>query len=249
MTFGPLGTLAKDCLDVGLFTNNLEPMLEFWQHEVGLAFDHMLPVGGGVRQHRHDHQGSVFKLNHARGTLEQRPQREAGEGYLRLRVASEQIVEPCDRVDPDGNKVQLVPVGYAGIDQWAIEVACGGVDEFYRFYAAGLGLPKASNEGSDCAVRCGRSLIIGCVVPGLIDVPLAVSQQQSTEMRSLGFNYTTIQVQKVDQVHASVIANGGLEGREPTTLGDTARISFVRDCRGNWMELSQRASLTGSLSA
>jgi len=66
-------------------------------------------------------------------------------------------------------------------------------------------------------------------------------------MRQLGFNYTTIQVQKVDQVHASVLANGGLEGRAPTTLGETARISFVRDQRGNWMELSQRASLTGTL--
>jgi lactoylglutathione lyase len=31
------------------------------------------------------------------------------------------------------------------------------------------------------------------------------------------------------------------------TLGSTARISMVRDPDGNWIELSQRASLTGSL--
>jgi hypothetical protein len=49
--------LAKDALDVGLFTNQLKAQLSFWQHQVGLAFDHLLPVGGGVRQHRHAHQG------------------------------------------------------------------------------------------------------------------------------------------------------------------------------------------------
>ena len=33
----------------------------------------------------------------------------------------------------------------------------------------------------------------------------------------------------------------------PVTLGTTARISMVRDPDGNWIELSQRASITGSL--
>ena len=40
------------------------------------------------------------------------------------------------------------------------------------------------------------------------------------------------------------------EGTVPAvTLGKTARISFVRDPDGNWIELSQRASLTGPLSS
>jgi lactoylglutathione lyase len=48
-------------------------------------------------------------------------------------------------------------------------------------------------------------------------------------------------------VHSQVIAAGGAEGRAPVTLGETARISFVRDAQGNWLEISQRASLTGRL--
>jgi lactoylglutathione lyase len=44
-----------------------------------------------------------------------------------------------------------------------------------------------------------------------------------------------------------VLAHGGREARAPVTLGSTARISMVRDPDGNWIELSQRASLTGSL--
>jgi lactoylglutathione lyase len=43
------------------------------------------------------------------------------------------------------------------------------------------------------------------------------------------------------------MAHGGTEGRPPVTLGTTARVSFVRDPDGNWIEVSQRASLTGSL--
>jgi lactoylglutathione lyase len=43
------------------------------------------------------------------------------------------------------------------------------------------------------------------------------------------------------------VARGGTEGRPPLTLGATARISFVRDPDGNWIEISQRASLTGPL--
>ena len=42
-------------------------------------------------------------------------------------------------------------------------------------------------------------------------------------------------------------ARGGREALAPTTLGTTARISMVRDPDGNWIEISQRASITGSL--
>jgi len=54
----------KKLIDVGLSTNNLEPILRFWQHDVGLRFDHVLPVRRGQKQYRHDALGSVIKLNH-----------------------------------------------------------------------------------------------------------------------------------------------------------------------------------------
>ena len=56
--------LAKNVIDVGLSTNNPEPMLRFWQQDVGLRFDHVLPVRRGQKQYRHDALGSVIKLNH-----------------------------------------------------------------------------------------------------------------------------------------------------------------------------------------
>jgi lactoylglutathione lyase len=54
-------------------------------------------------------------------------------------------------------------------------------------------------------------------------------------------------VTEVDREHGYVLAHGGREARAPVTLGTTARVSMVRDPDGNWIELSQRASLTGSL--
>ena len=68
-------------------------------------------------------------------------------------------------------------------------------------------------------------------------------------MRGHGWRYITFQVFKVDDEHARVLARGGREAMAPVTLGTTARISMVRDPDGNWIELSQRASITGSLEA
>jgi lactoylglutathione lyase len=235
MTDSPPAWLAKDCLDVGVFTNRLDEMLAFWQQEVGLPFDHMLPLGGGLRQYRHDHQGSVFKLNHSRDPL---PPRTEG-GYLRLIIARNDVTAPTELTDPDGNHVLLVPPRHDGITQWAIEVATPSRKSFLAFYHDALSLPVA--ETHPCAVHCGRSLILGHV-----DADLA-ARTDSSEMRCIGFRYTTVQVDKVDRVHARVVSAGGAEGQPPATLGKTARISFVRDGCGNWMELSQRASITGSL--
>lgn len=66
-------------------------------------------------------------------------------------------------------------------------------------------------------------------------------------MRAPGFRYLTVQVWDCDAEHAALLALGAEEGRPPATLGTTARISFIRDPDGNWIEVSQRASLTGDL--
>ena len=61
--------LAKQHLDVGLFSNQRDEQLAFWQQTVGLPYDHMGKVGGGVQQHRHHMNGSILKMNHSRDPL------------------------------------------------------------------------------------------------------------------------------------------------------------------------------------
>ena len=64
---------------------------------------------------------------------------------------------------------------------------------------------------------------------------------------AIGYRYTTVQIYKCDMEHAGILARGGREGDPPRTIGTTTRYSFVRDPDGNWIEVSQRAQLTGSL--
>ena len=40
---------------------------------------------------------------------------------------------------------------------------------------------------------------------------------------------------------------GGVEGLAPRQIGEVAYISMLRDPDDNWIEISQRASLTGAL--
>jgi hypothetical protein len=59
--------------------------------------------------------------------------------------------------------------------------------------------------------------------------------------------YITVQVRDVEAEHRRFMSMGVWEGAAPVTLGTVARISFIRDPDGNFIEISQRASLTGPI--
>jgi catechol 2,3-dioxygenase-like lactoylglutathione lyase family enzyme len=225
--------LAKPQVDIGLATNNLEPMLAFWQGTVGLKLDHVLPVRRGQKQHRHDAAGSVVKINHHVEPLPQAPP----SGYRELILAQPSQAAPLALTDPDGNRVSLVPPGHDDIRQIGIRLAVRDLDAHRRFYAGALGLAEEA-QASGAAFRAGETRVI-----------LEQDRDASIDpgMRGKGWRYITFQVFKVDEVHAAVLASGGREGLAPVTLGATARISMVLDPDGNWIELSQRASIVGSL--
>jgi catechol 2,3-dioxygenase-like lactoylglutathione lyase family enzyme len=221
--------LAKACVDIGVFTNRREAMLAFWQQDVGLAFDELLPVGGGVHQHRHRIGDSIFKLNHAREPLETAL---APAGYRHLYIRSDGVAAPTPLTDPDGNAVTLLPDPDEPLVRVHLEVS--DARAFDAFYGRALELPSAGQH----AYRVGTSVLS-------FEESREVSRDP--EMRGVGYRYLTIQVKDVVAEHRGILARGGREGRPPAKLGEVARISFVRDPDGNWIEISQRRSLTGSL--
>ena len=225
--------LAKRQVDIGLATNNLEPMLAFWLGTVGLKLDHVLPVRRGQKQHRHDAAGSVVKINHHAEPL---PEALPG-GYRELILAQPSCAAPLALTDPDGNRVSLVPPGHDRIRQIGIRLAVRDLDTHRRFYAGALGLAEEAHAFG-AAFRAGETCII-----------LEQNRDVSVDpgIRGKGWRYITFQVFKVDEAHAAVLASGGREGLAPVTLGTTARISMVLDPDGNWIELSQRASIVGAL--
>jgi lactoylglutathione lyase len=220
--------LAKPRVDIGLNTNNLDAMLAFWQGEAGVAFDHILPIRRGMKQHRHDANGSVLKIN---AYLDPLPDT-APTGYTELLIAREGATQSLR--DPDGNSVSLVPPGTHGITQIGIRLKVRNLAAHRRFYTDALGL----EEEAPGTFRAGETLLL------LEQSPDAPSD---AGMEGKGWRYITFQVFKTDEEHARVVARGGREAVPPTTLGSTARISMVRDPDGNWIEISQRASITGSL--
>src|SRR5438132_14278740 len=147
--------LAKSVIDIGLSTNNLEPMLRFWQQDAAVRFDHVLPVRRGQKQYRHDEQGSVIKLNHHVASLPEA----APSGYRELMIAREGLQTPRRMVDPDGNRVQLVPPGYEGITQIAVAMAVRSLSEHRRFFGNVLGFSEQSWSGG-AAFRLGDSLVL-----------------------------------------------------------------------------------------
>ncbi len=224
--------LAKPRVDIGLSTNDLQPMLAFWQEQAGIPFDHLLKIRRGQDQHRHDVLGSVLKVNHHADPLPDSP----ATGYRELIVARPGLTAPQTLTDPDGNRVTLVPPGYEGVTQIGIRIAVRDLAAHRKFYTQGLGL----TEETPGAFRAGETLLILEESP---DAPADAG------MSGKGWRYITFQVFKVDEEHARILAQGGRQAMPPTTLGATARISMVRDPDGNWIEISQRASLVGTLEA
>lgn len=222
--------LAKPHIDVGLFTDNAAPMLAWWRDVAGLTFEEMLPMGGGLRQHRHAMNGSVLKINASREPLPLEPVA----GYRELLIAGGGVAAPTALTDPEGNHMTLVPPGNDGVVGIELRMAVRDVVAAARFYGEVLQCEPVG----DNRFRCGDSLLL--LEEDATALPVG-------RMTGRGYRYITVQVRDVDAEHRGIVARGGTEGRAPLTLGTTARISFVRDPDGNWIEISQRASLTGPL--
>lgn len=228
--------LAKPVLDVGLYTTDRDGMLRFWQHEVGLPFEETLPAGRGVHQHRHGCHGSVVKINHSRDPLPDQPP----SGYRELWIAREDLEAERRLVDPDGNRVRLVPPGTRGIEKIAVLLAVRDAGRFDAWCGDVLRLERVATD----AWRWGETLLFREEDRSL---PEDMPERHNAKMRAPGYRYLTVQVWDVDAVHRDLLSRGASEGHGPLTLGRVARISFVRDPDGNWIEISQRASLTGPL--
>lgn len=234
--------LAKRFMDVGVFTNRIDEMRAFYAERVRLPYEELLPVGGGVRQYRYGLLGSVLKINHSRDPL---PPRIAG-GYRMLSISAPRTPMPIAMQDPDGNDIELVPTGNRGVNQ--IEIHIGVTDEaaFEHFYGDAMQAER---------LAAGR-FKLGETIISFHHDPVVVRAQKSTaasapdviaSMRAVGMRYITVQVRDVDAEHRRLMSMGVWEGAAPVSLGAVARISFIRDPDGNFIEISQRASLTGPL--
>lgn len=220
--------LAKPHLDIGTMVNDWEAAQVFWADTVGLGYEKFEKIGGGVRQHRFGAHGSVVKVNHSREKLASEPTI-----HRRVRIARADVTRPTLVLDPEGVEVELVPSGHDDVVGLEIINVTGDAAQAERFWVSGLG-GEAIGDGR---YRVGDTLVRCVPEPGLVGPSVR---------RASGFRYLTVQVFDVDAEYARLVAMGFVGEAEPVSLGETARISFVRDPDGGYIEVSQRAEVTGS---
>jgi predicted enzyme related to lactoylglutathione lyase len=227
--------LAKQTVDVGIFTNNLEVMQEFYGKTLALPFESVLPVGGGFKQHRYLANGSVIKLMHTADPL---PRRHPG-GYETLMIASPSAKIPRFLPDPDHNSVELIPTGHDDVTQLEIRVGVTDPDTFASFYTQALGATAISGN----RFKIGDTIIAvfhEAETKKAAVLPFANALEVIKGMAGLGIRYITIGVKDCDAAFAALKGAGAAEALAPFNFGTIARAAFVRDPDGNFIELAQR---------
>ncbi|MCC5810685.1 MAG: VOC family protein [Ectothiorhodospiraceae bacterium] len=219
---------AKAFFDVGLFSNQAAAQRRFWSDRIGLPFDHTLKLGGGVLQHRFAAGDAVLKLNDARDPLP------TAKGPIEEILAVDPAcTQPETLSDPDGNRITRVPHGHDGISGLAVRLAVSDLERSAAFYQEALGCTQVSSG----RLQVGNASLL------LTATDSAPDPEQP--LAAIGLRYITLQVFDCDAAHRAALSAGARNGRDPVTMGKTARIAFVRDPDGTWIELSERASVTG----
>lgn len=219
--------LAKQHLDLGLFTHELPAQLAFWGETVGLRFDHALSLRPGWVQHRHDAHGSVIKVNHyVERTLPDFP----ASGYRCLTIAREGPA--WEGRHPGGDLVRLVPPGSDGVVGIGITVETPEPARLMDFYLRAMEF----EEAGPAVARCGDTLLF---------VEKGRGGTATSDFIAPGYRYLTLQIFDADQACADIVARGGRLAQAPVNFGTVARYGFVADPDGNWIEISARTSLTG----
>ena len=145
--------LAKQHLDIGLFSTKRDEQLAFWQQTVGLAYDHMGKLGGGMQQHRHHMNGSILKMNHSRDPLPAAPP----SGIVGLQIAREGLGAAAGAGRSRRQQGDAGPQGPATACR--ASPSCSGSTiptQHDRFWTQAMQFERAG-EGR---YRCGDSLVV-----------------------------------------------------------------------------------------
>lgn len=220
--------LAKPCLDVGLFTDDVAAQCTFWSDVVGLGSPQELEIEPGWVQHRFDAHGSVIKVNHLVAGLPPAPP--SGVTAVTVAVAGRDGAWTGEH--PGGGAVSAVAPGGDGVTGIGITLSSPDPERLVAFYHDTLGFDATGPS----AVRCGQTPLVVVEGPG---------GSPTDEVVGPGYRYLTVQVHDVDHEIDEVVRRGGRLLRAPEFVAGVARIGFVADPDGTWIELSARASLTG----
>ena len=226
--------LAKNHIDLGLFATNIDVDRRFWASTIGLPFDHSLELSEPIvpkpmTQFRHDANGSVIKLNHFHGELPYKAKEPSG--YKGLAIARNVEKEIIYKTRTD-EFVRIVPRGVDQLIGIGITIHSERPNRLLDFYLKTMGFESIGPS----TARCGDTLLF---------IEKGHGGTRTSTFAGEGFRYLTIQVYDADKTCVEIKERGGQIGMQPISVGKIARVGFVLDPDGNWIEISARASLTG----
>ncbi len=230
--------LENQCLDFGMFTNHPETMHNFYNGELGLAFQGTTAMGPKFKLSRYALNGSVLKLWHAADPLPAR----AAAGYKSLTIADPKAGAPRTISDPDGNPLCFVPSGHNQVDQIEFQIGVSDLAAAERFYGEQLGSERIAGG----RYRFGRTILSLSADPAARQVKteaLTNPLDAVVAMSGIGFRYLTIQVRDCAAEYELLMARGGVNPGVALSraAGPLVGIFMVRDPDGNWVEILQRA--------
>lgn len=216
--------LAKDTIDVGLFTTSPDEVIAFWKKQAGAVDHSSITIAEGHQQHRLEINGSLLKIN-AVAELQDRNRT----GYAELIVVRDDVEVVTQLVDPDGNHLTIGPAGHRGVQQLGLVTAVADVNRHGAFLKNALGLEQ-TGEG---VFAVGRSSLI-------LDA-------QGKERREMAFNgpgyrYVSIESSDILQDQVDYVAGVPDGGWNIQQIGTAVRFAIFQDTDGNWLEVVQRAA-------
>ena len=264
--------LAKQELDLGIVPSDPDATYAFYRDVIGLSELPSMPLGGGSEQRRVRAGKHMLKFNClAKPPERQRGGTEKAIGIRLLALFIDDLDPVLERItaaerkfamlpvsealgyrvamvkDPEGNVVELIglkkPAGKELSARLQIGLTVGDLERTKRFYGELLGLPEqppmkigSANVDTRYAFTWGATTVKFWKIPGELPV------QTGSPNSFAGIRYFTAMVEDIDAAHAAVKSKDIPVMMAPIELGTVARLMFIADPDGNWIELAQRLS-------
>jgi len=264
----PFDTL-KAALDVGLVVTNEEAAKRFYGDVLGLKFQGNLPLPGNGKMLRYASGATTIKLIVLPEPKPVNPggiQAAVGIRLITLfdanldaiaeRAEANGLPKPsilgakgsAGRLifinDPDGNQVEILglPADAApeAAQRFMIGLTVADTERSREFYGKTLGLTELGNGplfGKTGPMK--YNFQAGSTTIKFWQFPKELPVQTGSYDAASGIRYFTFMVKDVDAVHEKLVAAGAKIAQAPADFGGLARVMFVEDPDGNWIEFAQ----------
>ena len=219
--------LKKKHLDAGLFCTDAKSNRYFWHSEINLDFQGTLELGETLvthptTQYRYEAGGSIVKVNHFQGEL---PHSELEpSGYRGIDIAGN-VDEPEAYKTLSGVTVNVVPRGFENITGIGISLVSEDPDRLLNFYTKVMEFDKITPN----KILAGETVIFLEEGKGGTKTPT---------FAGTGFRYITVHVTNADIALKGITERGGTISMKAIDYGQIARLGFVTDPDGNWIEVA-----------